>query len=235
MLIWILSPLVVSFLLRAFGGDGWDDLGIRPHLKGNLRWYALSILVYPLCALLVALLGLAFGTAEAPGFSAASLGLMTALFLQAFVPQFMQNVCEETGFRGYMAPKLFSLGWNVLLAHVLVGLAWGAWHLPYLRVLLAPVTPYAAEPMVSLVPRFLFGAVAASLVFGEIRIRTGSLWPAVLMQTIGGAFIAALLLGSGVDFAAGTAFMFMPMVEGVLMGLLFMSLGLALYRRRRKA
>jgi len=29
-LIWIISPLGVSFLLRAFAGDGWADLGIRP-------------------------------------------------------------------------------------------------------------------------------------------------------------------------------------------------------------
>jgi len=34
--IWLISPLAVSFLLRAFAGDGWKDLGIRPAIKGNV-------------------------------------------------------------------------------------------------------------------------------------------------------------------------------------------------------
>jgi hypothetical protein len=45
--LWIVSPLVSSFLLRAFAGDGWQDLGIRPNIKGNVLWYAISILIYP--------------------------------------------------------------------------------------------------------------------------------------------------------------------------------------------
>ena len=35
-LIWIISPLGVSFLLRAFAGDGWRDLGIRPNIIEKL-------------------------------------------------------------------------------------------------------------------------------------------------------------------------------------------------------
>ena len=36
MAIWIISPLAISFLLRAFARDGWKDLGIRPAIKGNV-------------------------------------------------------------------------------------------------------------------------------------------------------------------------------------------------------
>ena len=35
MLLWIITPLVVSLLLRTFGGDGWKDFGIRPNFKGK--------------------------------------------------------------------------------------------------------------------------------------------------------------------------------------------------------
>ena len=45
-------------------------------------------------------------------------------FLQAFLPAlvlyFVFAAFEEFGWRGYLAPKMYSLGWNVFLAHALV-------------------------------------------------------------------------------------------------------------------
>ena len=68
LLIWIITPLAASFLLRAFAGDGWKDLGIRPAIKGNGLWYAVSILVYPVCTALVLVIGLALGAVSFPDF-----------------------------------------------------------------------------------------------------------------------------------------------------------------------
>ena len=34
--LWLVSPLVVSFLLRGFAGDGWKDLGLKPAFKCNI-------------------------------------------------------------------------------------------------------------------------------------------------------------------------------------------------------
>ena len=34
-LLFILSPLLMSLLLRAVGGAGWKDLGLRPAFKGS--------------------------------------------------------------------------------------------------------------------------------------------------------------------------------------------------------
>lgn len=78
--------------------------------------------------------------------------------------------------------------------------------------------------------RFLIGSVAASLVYGEIRLRTDSVWPAVLMHTAGGAFIATLLLE--VLMTPETAFLFSPGVEGTLTIAIFTLVGLGLYARR---
>ena len=36
MLLWIITPLVATLLLRAFAGDGWKDFGIKPRIKGNV-------------------------------------------------------------------------------------------------------------------------------------------------------------------------------------------------------
>ena len=138
MLIWITAPLVISFLLRAFAGDGWQDLGIRPALRGNRLWYVVSILVYPICATLILVMGLAFGVVSFS--SSAAMQMFGQVFALLLVPQFLYNIPEEFGFRGYLAPKLYKLSLNILVAHVLVGLIWGVWHLPYLTAI-APTSP----------------------------------------------------------------------------------------------
>lgn len=36
MLLWLVMPLVTFLLLRTFAGDGWNDIGLKPSLKGKL-------------------------------------------------------------------------------------------------------------------------------------------------------------------------------------------------------
>ena len=225
MLIWITAPLVISFLLRALTGDGWRDLGIKPAFKGNGVWYAISILVYPLCATLIVVIGLAAGVIS---FSASATG---GMFVQAFtlllVSQILTNIPEEFGFRGYLAPKMYGLPSNTFVAHVMVGLIWGLWHTPYL----AAITPYTTESLTTLLPRFLLGTIVASIVYGEIRLLTNSVWPAVLMQTAGGAFIGALMLDDLITISSGT-WLFTPVLEGGLLIIFFTLIGVGIYLRR---
>ena len=228
MAIWIISPLAVSFLLRAFAGDGWKDLGITPAIRGNVLWYAISLLVYPVCVTLILVIGLALGAVSFPGFS---LTLFVQAFAIALVPQAIRNIFEEFAWRGYLAPKMYKLGLNVFVAHVLVGLIWGGWHLTYLRA----ITPYTTESLATLVPRLLAGAIAASIVYGEIRIATDSVWPAWLMHTVGAAFVGPLILQHFIEVAGGTEFVVAPVVEGGLMIVLLTltGVGIHLLRRRR--
>ena len=87
-LLWLVAPLGVSFLLRAFAGDGWSDLGIRPAIKGNLSWYIVSILVYPVCTAFILAVGAALGAVSLSGFSAGA-------FVQACVPDARRQQCRE--------------------------------------------------------------------------------------------------------------------------------------------
>ena len=227
MAIWIISPLAVSFLLRAYAGDGWKDLGIRPAIRGNVLWYAISLLVYPVCVTLILVIGLALGAVSFPGFS-------LTLFVQAFaiilVPQAIKNIFEEFAWRGYLAPKMYKLGLNVFVAHVLVGLIWGAWHLTYLRA----ITPYSTESLATPISRFLVGATATSIVYGEIRIATDSVWPAWLMHTVGAAFVGALMLHGLFRISSGMEFLVAPVVEGGLMIVLLTLVGVGIHLLRRK-
>jgi membrane protease YdiL (CAAX protease family) len=111
-----------------------------------------------------------------------------------------------------------------------VGLIWGAWHLPYFSF----VTSYTTESLAMLIPRFLAGTIAASIVYGEIRILTDSLWPAVLMQTVGGAFASALVMQDLFEVAGGMDFVFAPVVEGGLIIVLFALIGVGIHRLRTR-
>lgn len=230
-LIWILSPLGVSFLLRAFAGDGWRDLGIRPSFGKNALWYVVSLLSYPVIATLVILIAVALGAATR---SDSAIGLFAPAVAAAFVPLFVKNIFEEFGWRGYLAPKLYSLGGSVLLAHGLVGLIWGVWHVPYYLAFLdrAVLGSYTTQSLATLIPLVILGAIAASIVYGEIRLLTDSVWPAVLMHTVGNAFVNTLLLGSYVKLADGGEFLFSPGVEGLLTIVLFALLGFGIHWRR---
>jgi hypothetical protein len=55
--IWLVFPLSAVILLRFFAGDGWKDSRIKPNFKGNLKWYIISLLIYPLVTAIVLLLG----------------------------------------------------------------------------------------------------------------------------------------------------------------------------------
>jgi len=74
-------------------------------------------------------------------------------------------------------------------------------------------------------------------VYGEIRIRTGSVWPAVLMHWTGNTIANTLLAGfTGAGFVSllpGKEWLGSFGVEGVLMIALFALLGSVLYRQRR--
>lgn len=236
LLIWLIAPLGVSFLLRAFAGDGWKDLGIRPRFKGNGLWYATSIFVYPIGITLVLMIGFIFGTVSFPGFSSGGVGLFIQAFVLAIVTNFIKNIFEEFAWRGYLTPKINALGLNIFIAHIIVGVIWAAWHLPYYFGLLvtSDLMSYTTQSMTTFIPLVFTGLIAASMVYGEIRLLTNSIWPVVLLHTIGNALILTLLLQDYIEITDRAQFLFTPGQEGILITILFILIGILIYRRRRK-
>ncbi len=85
---------------------------------------------------------------------------------------------EEFGWRSYLVEKLRPLGrWNVLL---LSGFVWAAWHLP---LLVMPNATYGQEvqPAGAVYAFFIF--VMMGFIFGWLYLRSGSVWPCVLMHS----------------------------------------------------
>jgi membrane protease YdiL (CAAX protease family) len=220
----IVSALVMVFLLR-----DKVSLGLRPAFRGNGRWYALSVLAYPIIIAVVLALGLLLGASSirdftVPAFATAMIPLAVIYFIFAFF--------EEVGWRGYLAPKVYGLN-DGLLGHVLVGVIWASWHFPYLRELWA----HTSEGLATLLPRFILGTIVFAVVYGEIRMRTGSVWPAVLMHWVGNTLANTLLTGFAgegfVSFVPGKEWLGSFGVEGVLVIAFFGLLGSVLYLRRR--
>ena len=119
-----------------------------------------------------------------------------------------------------------------MFGHVLVGVIWASWHFPYLNELLA----HTSEGLVTLLPRFILGTIVFAVVYGEIRIRTSSVWPAVLMHWIGNTFANTLMSGFAsegfVSLVPGKEWLGSFGVEGVVVITLFCLLGSILYLKR---
>ncbi len=99
---------------------------------------------------------------------------------------------EEIGWRGWLLPALLPLGtWPALLVS---GAVWGLWHAPL--ILLG--YNFGRTDVVGVL-LMVGGCVAWGVVLGWLRLRSGSLWPAVVahgsLNAVGG--LVALLVAAG--------------------------------------
>ncbi|MCJ7703537.1 MAG: hypothetical protein MUO62_18295, partial [Anaerolineales bacterium] len=95
-LVWAAAPIVSALVMKLLLRDK-VSLGFKPAFKGNGRWYALSILVYPVTIAVVLALGLLLGASTIsnitlPAFMTAMIPLAVTFFIFAFT--------EEVGWRG---------------------------------------------------------------------------------------------------------------------------------------
>lgn len=111
---------------------------------------------------------------------------LAALPFVVFVPNALFAFGEEVGWRGWLLPMLTPLGtWPALLVS---GVIWGLWHMPV--TLLGHnfgLTDWRGVALMTI------GSVIWGIVFGWLRLRTGSVWPAVLAHASLNASGAAFL------------------------------------------
>ncbi|WKZ35617.1 MAG: CPBP family intramembrane metalloprotease [Anaerolineales bacterium] len=229
LLIFILAPLLTVFLLRGFGGDGWADFGLRLNLKGNWGWYALAVLIYPVTIILTFSLSLLSG-ASIPE---RSLSDLLPIFLFGIAASLVKNIGEEFAWRGYLTPRFKAIGLSDFNNHMLTGLIWGVWHIPYWIFLLGSdiIGSYTSIGMTGFIVLGLVGIFPTALVLGELRLKTDSLWPSFIAHNITNALSAPLILEGFIKFKPGMEFIFSPNTDGVIMIALFWAIGLWMLRR----
>jgi membrane protease YdiL (CAAX protease family) len=176
-LVFVVGPVLMAVLLRALGGDGWSDAGLRLRLKAGWGWYVFSLLAYPLSFAAAILVGMALGITRLNGSPGSLIPLLVAGIAANLIPRMVFALCEEWGWRGYLEPRLESVGMAALPRHLLVGLIWAPWHLPLILA-----TDYTDVPLALFLPLFLVGLLVAAVVYGEVRAASGTVWTAVLMH-----------------------------------------------------
>jgi len=235
MLLWLTTPIGISLLLRVFAGDGWKDFGIKPNFKGNAAWYVIAILVYPVLTAFVLVIGRGLGLITFPNFSLNTLGLVLRAFALGLLPQFIKNIFEEAAWRGYLAPKVYSLRLNDFVGHLIVGLVWGAWHIPYYLFFLdrGVLQNFTTLNLAAFIPVSIVVMISWAMVYGEIRLLTNSIWPAVLMHMVEDAFLNQLFTEHHIQIIPGTDWLVSPM-NGLISIFFFIALGVGLSQLRKR-
>ena len=188
------APGLASIITRLVRREGFADVSFR--LNGNRMRSA-----YVLAFMLPLVVGtIAYGFAYLSGLakfgppsSFATLGsplvqvgvIFALAATAAMLLGLPTSTGEELGWRGYLLPRMIQA--RIPQPILLTSLIWGAWHLPvvFAGVLLVGPSHWlsAATVMVEVLP---LGAILA-----WVRLKTGSIWPAVMVHTAWNSFMNA--------------------------------------------
>jgi uncharacterized protein len=180
--VWSSTPTLATLIMllvvtrEGYSKEGWKSLGLH-RLGLNVWWIAfgVTLLVTVAASAVVWATPLASFVMPEGGFINAIINFL----INFGIGVFLLALAEEIGMRGYLQPRLMSLGRNrALLA---VGLVWATWHMPiyYFMAKLFPV-----GNVLLFLPLFYGTIVAASFFFGYMRIYTGSIWPASIAHAV---------------------------------------------------
>ncbi len=168
--IFLFSPAISALVVTALanGGVGVKDLLKRYFLwKFHIQWYLLAFLLLPAIFLLAALISF--------NFNLQSLWTNSPWYFIAasFIFLMFINSGEEIGWRGFALPRMQELFENPLPVSILLGVIWGAWHLPEY---------FVPGPNIPLIP-FLFLIAGLSIIYMILFNNTrGSLLSAVILH-----------------------------------------------------
>jgi membrane protease YdiL (CAAX protease family) len=177
-----LGPMVAALIVAAifYGKAGFKEL-LGRYARWRIGWGPLAFaLLFPaVVAFLAAALNIAAGAARPVVAELAPSELMSKfIFILLFV-----GVGEETGWRGFALPEL-QKRLSPVVASLVLGAIWAAWHIPLFGVEFAP----------AVIPWFLLsvlaGAVMATWLFNAAH---GSLLPLpvfhAMVNTVGAGFV----------------------------------------------
>ena len=225
-LVWIMTPLLVGAVLAL------SDPSLRRSyavswLPGRLRAYGVAIGVFPLSFVVAIAVGWAAGVLSPGG-----LGAFGSAVAVNVLPTVLKNIAEEGAWRGYLTPALLRRRLPDPAVWLVVGVVWGAWHLPYYLWFLDESLIRSVYD----VPPIIFALIAVPVticwvpLFTELRILSGSIWPGLIAHSIANLSQIPLTLG-GLPIKPGWGLLVSPMV-GIIPNAIVLAAGLGLWARR---
>lgn len=232
--IWLVLPMLTAIVIILFSKVNWKDIGFKPNFKGNIKWYLVSILVFPVVTVIILMIGV---TTKWIDLSALNLKAFVYVFLSTLLINFIINIFEEIAWRGFLTSQLTNLNLNDWIIYLIVGCVWGIWHIPYYLVFLPESDIYAVLP----VSRATYAIIAIitmfcwSVMFIELYRVTKSIWPCVVLHMVEDSLINPLIISGYISIAAGKEFLVSP-INGVITSILYLAVGLGIraYRRQTK-
>ena len=206
-----LSPAVAAFIVRKWvTREGFSGAGLRPNRR-HWRYYLAALVLPLLVVTVIVLIATTLDISDAdfslkraiwqlgpPGTVAPPLpdGIFALVVFQSMIIALLATPIlfgEEFGWRGYLQLRL--LADRPLVAAVATGVIWSLWHLPLnLRGYNFP-----DQPVIGMLV-FTVSAIMLSIIFGWLRIKTGSIWSASLghsaTNAIGGSLTLLLFIGA---------------------------------------
>lgn len=199
----MLTPALAAVLMllvvtrQGWTRKGWASLGLH---RPGIRYWPMAVLVptfiVAIGAVLIAGTDAARWQPSSTAVSLAPWALPGYFLLNVLYASLTVSLTEEIGWRGYLLPHLAELGTRRAL--LLSGLLHGVWHLPVI-LLTSLYHPVGSRWIV--VPMFLVAVTALGVFYGWMRLRTGSIWPAVLAHSahnVAIAWMGQLLVGDAV-------------------------------------
>ncbi|MBL8078752.1 MAG: CPBP family intramembrane metalloprotease [Anaerolineales bacterium] len=236
-LVWLTTPALSGILLRAFGGDGWKDAGFGLNLIPGWKWYLVAILVYPLAALLTFGLAALLKVITADGFATQGINAYLSATGTILIGSLMKNIFEEFAWRGYLTPRLDAAKIHPILNHMIVGVLWWSWHLPYYYYFLDRAVLESA--ITTSIPVFLligfFVMLPTAVLFGELRLISKSVWPVFVLHEVVNGMSMPLIANGFIKVTGPLGFIFSPTNEGIITSILLGVAGWMLYQHRTKS
>jgi membrane protease YdiL (CAAX protease family) len=192
------AALIVTARRRSIGTLGWEWPATRYLLLG----FAIPVLYAGLAYVTLWVTGLVpFDPATTTelagkmGFSALPqpMAVLTAAAVMGslgLANYLLPALGEEIGWRGYLTPRLTAQH-GFVGGTMLTGLLWAVWHYPLFFMNNAP-----SVAMLRPLALFTIMVVGISFPYGWLRLRSGSVWPAVLFHAAHNLWIQRLLTPS---------------------------------------
>jgi len=221
MVLWLISPFVLMLIFRTINKD-WRSFGVKLQFRKNWIWYIVSFLLYPVVIGSILTIGKMAGTIEFTD----SFAMLTSYAMVSIVPLFIKNIFEEFTWRGYLTPQFQKMGMSRFKNHFIVGVIWALWHLPFLDLM---IRSYSQLSLWVAFPLMFIGIIVTAFVYGEIRIKSSTVWTAVILHTVGNSITNPLISMNMIKLIAGKEYIASPTIDNMAYILLMFIAACALF------